>query len=183
MIEYIEKWDNMNITLKTDRLKLEPLGLKHLKTTHKYASDVENTKYMLNLPNDTIEQTREFLLQVENEWKKDRPRYYEFAIILDDIHIGAISIHFNDENTMGELAWILNKSYQGKGYALEAALCIKEYARTELKLNSLIAHCDYENEKSYKLMQKLGMKLVEVKDRCNHNGKKTKEYKYEILFN
>ena len=172
----------MNIVLKTERLILTPLGIKYLESTHKYASDIETTQYMLNLPNDTIKQTRNFLQQVEEEWKKDKPTYYEFAIILDNIHIGAISIHFNDDYTIGELAWILNKQYQKKGYALEAALCIKDYAKNTLKLHSICAHCDYNNKSSSNLMTKLGMVLVDEKYRQNHNGNKTKEYKYELIF-
>ena len=39
------------------KITLEPLGLKHLKTVHEYASDLENTRYMVHLPNETIEET------------------------------------------------------------------------------------------------------------------------------
>lgn len=37
--------------IKTDRLVLRPLSTNDLYTTHKYSSDVENTRYMINLPN------------------------------------------------------------------------------------------------------------------------------------
>lgn len=140
----------MNIILKTKRLVLKPLNTNYLESTHAYASDIETTKFMLNLPNDTIEETESFSLEVENEWLKDKPTYYEFAILLNNIHIGAISIHLNANYTVGELGWILNKNYHKNGYALEAALCIKEYAKSNLKLKSICAHCDYKNKNSAK---------------------------------
>lgn len=56
--------------IKTDRLILRPLDISDLATVHTYASDKENTTYMLWLPNDTIEQTKQFLNRVTNEWKK-----------------------------------------------------------------------------------------------------------------
>ena len=46
----------MKITTK--RLILRPHGTEYLETTHKYASDLENTKYMMALPSDSLEATR-----------------------------------------------------------------------------------------------------------------------------
>ena len=80
------------MTIKTERLLLRPLCLDDMKTVHEYASDLENTKYMLFLPNTTEQETITFLNSVEQEWQKTTPSFYEFAIVLDGIHIGAISI-------------------------------------------------------------------------------------------
>lgn len=43
---------------KTRRLLLAPLGPEFLETTHKYASDYENTKLMVHLPKDDLSETR-----------------------------------------------------------------------------------------------------------------------------
>lgn len=59
--------------IKTSRLLLCPLGTRFLESTHSYVSDIENTRYMVRLSNETIEETREFLLYCENEWKKEKP--------------------------------------------------------------------------------------------------------------
>lgn len=56
------------LTIKTERLTLKPLGMKYLETVHEYASDLENTKYMLFLPNESIEETKEFLQMADKEW-------------------------------------------------------------------------------------------------------------------
>lgn len=37
----------MSFVLKTERLVLRPLDIEDLDTVHEYASDVENTKYMI----------------------------------------------------------------------------------------------------------------------------------------
>ena len=145
--------------IKTDRLILRPLDSSDLATVHMYASDEENTTYMLWLPNDTIEQTKQFLNRVTNEWKKEVPNYYEFAIVFEGLQIGAISVMLNDSRNIGELGWILNKRYWKKGIAIEAALAIKDFALNVLKLQKLVAHCDYRNIASSNLMQKLGMTL------------------------
>lgn len=145
--------------LKTDRLTLRPLDISDLETVHAYASDEENTTYMFWLPNDTIEKTKYFLTNVTTEWKKINPNYYEFAIVFENLQIGAISVALNDVRNIGELGWIINKKYWKKGIALEAAFAIKDFAFNILKLQKVVAHCDYRNVSSYRLMQKIGMTL------------------------
>ncbi len=97
--------------IKTERLVLKPLGKSYLNSTIRYAMDYENTKYMCYLPDETVEEAEEFLTNVENEWKKEKPQFLEFAVIYDDEHIGAVSMYF--ENDAGELGWIIHKDHWG----------------------------------------------------------------------
>lgn len=149
----------MYYELKTERLLLRPLDISYLTTAHEYSSDVKNTKYMMFLPHQTIDETTEFLSRVTNEWKKELPSFYEFAIVLKEIHIGAVSVYLDEKREVGELGWILNKKYQKMGYALEAARAIKDFALNTLHLKKIIAQCDYRNTPSYRLMEKIGLKL------------------------
>ena len=88
--------------IKTERLTLVPMGMEFLETTHEYATDAENTRFMTMLPNESIEETISFLKGTEAEWKKEAPSFYEFAILLDGKHIGAISIYLNEDRSVGE---------------------------------------------------------------------------------
>ncbi len=153
--------------IKTDRLVLRPLDISDLETVHTYASDEENTTYMFRLPNYTIEETAQFLTDTTKEWKKDNPDFYEFAIVLNGLQIGAISIYLDDTRKVGELGWIINKKYWKKGIATEAAFAIKDFAINTLKVTKIIANCDYRNVGSYSLMKKIGLKLE------NDNGVRT----------
>lgn len=144
--------------IKTERLLLRPLDSSDLKTAHEYSSDVDNTKYMMWLPNQTVEETAAFLKRVTSEWKKEKPSFYEFAITVNNQHIGAISVYLDEKKEVGELGWILNKNYHKKGYAYEAALAIKDFALHTLRLKKIIAQCDYRNEPSHKLMEKIGLR-------------------------
>ncbi len=148
------------MTIHTSRLILVPLDPKYLVSTHAYANDIENTKYMVHLPNADIEETRSFLEEVYEEWQKENPVFYEFAILLGQEHIGAVSIYLNQENNEGELGWIINKKYWGRGYATEGASAIVKFAHEELDIRRFIAHCDSENISSYKVMEKLGLSLA-----------------------
>ena len=170
----------MYFELKTDRLILRPLNIKDVITVHAYASDVENTKYMIHLPNYTIEETSQFLNRVTDEWQKDAPSFYEFAITVNGKQIGAVSVSLNEQRTEGELGWILNKNYWGKGYATEAAMAVKDFAVDELKVSILVAHCDYRNTASCNVMKKLGLTLV--KDNGVRQYPKTSETARELMY-
>jgi len=143
--------------IKTERLVLEPLSLKYLDSTHEYASDQENTKYMIHLPNETLEETERFLRNVENEWESLEQRVFEYAIILNGKHIGAVSIWIEEDDETGSLGWILHKDYHGKGFATEAAMALRNIALSPdgFNLKKLIAHCDYRNTQSISVMEKL----------------------------
>lgn len=166
--------------INTERLVLKPLGKKYLKSTIEYAMDHENTKYMVHLPDETVEEAEEFLTNAENEWKKKKPDFLEFAIIYNDVHIGAVSVYF--ENDTGELGWIINKNYWGNGFACEAAKALIHYVKTEIKVCRFLAHCDTENVASYKVMEKLGMSRTgEWGGRRNRSASEDSlEYQYEL---
>ena len=166
--------------ISTEHLVLKPLGKKYLKSTILYAMDYENTKYMCHLPDETVEEVEDFLTNVENEWKKEQPKFLEFAIIYNDIHIGAVSVYF--ENDSGELGWIINKNYWRRGFAYEAARALINYIKTQTKISHFLAHCDTENIASYKVMEKLGMnKTGEWGGRRNKSASEDSlEYQYEM---
>lgn len=146
--------------IRTNRLLLVPLGPQYLVSAHQYSSDIENTKYMVYLPDTDISETESFLNRVHDEWQKPAPMVYEFAILLEQEHIGAVGIDINEDNTEGELGWIINKNHWGKGYAVEAARELLDFVVRERNIRKFIAHCDSENIGSYRVMEKLGMKLV-----------------------
>lgn len=170
----------MYYEIKTDRLVLRPLCLDDLETVHTYASDQENTLYMLWLPNDSLKETADFLQLVTREWEKDRPDYYEFAVVLDGLQIGAVSVYLDETRKTGELGWILHKKYWKKGIALEAALAVKDFAVNILKVTKVTANCDDRNASSYRLMEKLGLTLEN--DTGTRTYKKTSETAKELTY-
>lgn len=165
----------------TQRLVLTPLGTDHLSTANAYCLDRENAKYMCHLPKRDPEETLAFLKNVEVEWDKERPMFYEFAMIYQDRHIGAVSVYF--ENGIGELGWIVNKQYWGNGFAYEAADAVIRYFAANMGTTHFMAHCDTENIASRKLMEKLGMTRTGTNaGRRNRSAsRESLEYQYELV--
>lgn len=168
--------------MRTERLLLCPQGVEYLNSTHEYSSDAEHTKYMLHLPNKTIEETRDFLQKARDEWNKPEPEYFEFAIMLGNKHIGGICLYITQERTEGELGWIIHKDYQGFGYVPEAALALLDFGFEKLKLRKIYAQCDARNTASRRVMEKIGLQF-ERDDGIRYDkftGEKVKELMYSM---
>ena len=146
-----------NMTISTPRLTLRSVCLKDLEARHAYSSDPENTRFMMFLPNESIEETEAFIRESMAEMAKPEPNCYEFTIFLDGAQIGGIDIEMHGEG-QGTLGWILDKRYWGNGYAQEAARGLMDWARENLGVRRFIAYCDSENAASYRLMERLGMR-------------------------
>ena len=169
--------------LQTERLTLKPLGMEYLQTVNKYATDIENTRYMVRLPNENFEETKQFLRGTDAEWQKENPEFYQFAILLGDVHIGAVSVYLEEDFSSGELGWIIDKAYWGNGYAYEASKALVTMCVEDLRIHRFIAHCDSENMASQKVMEKLGMKLLEQYSgrRNRASDEVRKECRFELI--
>ncbi len=172
---------NKGIEINTARLQLKPQGLAYLATTNEYALDLENTKYMCYLPNKDEAETIAFLRNAEQEWAKEQPGFYEFVMLYEGQHVGAVSLSMEDG--AGELGWIVNKAYWRKGFAYEAANALIQYFMEHRNIKHFIAHCDTQNVASYKVMEKLGMtRTGEWGGRRNRSATEdSREYQYELV--
>ena len=57
-----------------------------------------------------------------------------------------------------ELGFVFNAAYQGKGYAMESTRALLNRAFLEWGARCIIAQCNPENEKSWRLLERLGMR-------------------------
>lgn len=170
------------ITLTTNRLTLKPLTTDFLHSTHTYASDPEHIRYMVEMPFHSLSETEAFLEKCTAQWNSEHPEFYEFAMLLDDIHIGAVSIYLFKHDTEGELGWLIHQDYQGKGYTTEAAREIMRFGFDDLGVKKIFAHCDSRNIGSAKIMEKLGLTL-ECADGVRRNygaGRDSVDLKYSL---
>lgn len=162
--------------LYTKRLTLVPLCPEHFETTCLYSMDSENTVMMCFLPCDDQKEVMDYLIKSDRQWKTDIPEYLDMAVVLDGEHIGAVSIEFLEDHTVGELGWIIRKDHWGNGYALESAKVFMDYCAERFQLRRFIAHCDSENIPSMRVMEKLGMNFREkYKGRKNRNSEELRE--------
>ena len=92
--------------------------------------------------------------------------------------IGPLIEEIEDKKFVG-VAWILDKEYWGKGYAVEGGRAAIKYAFDTTNTNSVIAQIRPNNIASIRTAEKLGMTPVDSYIKI-YNGKEMEHIIYEI---
>lgn len=144
----------MNI-VETNRLVIRRYKKEDGQDLYEYLSDPEVVRYE---PYEPF--TKEAALK-EAEKRADMDCFY--AVELKETHklIGNIYLEKGEFETW-EIGYVFNRHFQGKGYATEAAKALVDMAFSKWGARRLIAMCNPVNERSWKLMERLGMRRESV---------------------
>ena len=147
--------------IETERLYLRPFEDDDLEELHAFYSRPDVARYLYWEAKE-LEGTRESLIL-----KKKRTKLggADSAVILavilkeSNVLIGEVMIFLRStENRQGEIGFVFNPAYHGRGYATEAAKVALRLGFETAKLHRIYGRCDPRNTGSYKLMERLGMR-------------------------
>ena len=139
---------------QTERLVLAPVTIADAPDMFEYASNPENAYYVFET-NKSLQDTKDIIQKIfiENGLGK-------YGIFLNEKLIGTIYfLNLDDRNKSAELSYVLNKKFEGHGYATEAAIKLRDIFFTELEGERLYARHTFDNLKSMNLMARIGMKI------------------------
>lgn len=147
--------------LKTDRLILRPFEERDLDDLHAYRSNPEVCRYLYSEP-ATVEDSEQRLeksltmgeLTEEGQWLVLAVEWPERERVVGDVVLKWIS----EKDRQGELGYVFNSEFHGKGLAREAAEAMLKIGFDDFGLHRIIAQCDPRNEPSWRLMERLGMR-------------------------
>lgn len=145
--------------LETPHLVLREFGSGDWQAVHEYASDPEVVRYMLWGPN-TEKQSRNFVRKAISYQEEDPRRKFELAVVHshEDRLIGGCGIRVtNPEAREGDIGFILDRRFWGRGYGTEAAERLLRFGFGELGLHRIYATCDPRNVASARVLEKIGM--------------------------
>ncbi|WP_109831954.1 GNAT family N-acetyltransferase [Reichenbachiella versicolor] len=112
----------------------------------------------------TQKRTDEFIDKMKDQFAKNGFCYFAVDKLDDNEFIGFIGIseqNFEADFTpCVDIGWRLSQREWGKGYATEGAKRCLEYAFDEIGLDSVKSICPVTNERSERVMKKIGMKKV-----------------------
>lgn len=150
------------ITLKrTENLPSNRITLREFKLEdaenlfNNWGTDEKITKYMLwknyKTIDDAINSINYYIECYENNGT-----FRQYAIELNDTHelIGQISLTISKKHESAEIAYLLSKKHQRKGYMKEAINTLKKYLINELNCTRISAEVMVENTSSIKLLEK-----------------------------
>lgn len=145
----------------TKRLKLRPLMMSDLDDIYEYHRQPEVVRYMYWEPK-TRPETRAKLEQNMTQMQfTGEGSSLVLAVELPDIEkvIGEMTLFWRSEkHQQGEIGFVFNPAYHGRGYATEAAAAILSLGFDYLDLHRIYGRCDARNVSSYRLMERLGMR-------------------------
>ncbi len=137
--------------LTTERLLIRSFTKNDWKDLYEYLSDEKVIRYE---PYDVFSEE-----QCKHEAIRRSKNDDFLAVCLKDTNklIGNIYFSEQDFNTW-ELGYVFNHNYQGVGYATEGAKEVLREAFDHLGARRIVAMCNPENEASWKLLERLGMR-------------------------
>lgn len=145
-------------TLNTERLILRPMCVGDAADMFDYAQREDVTTYLLWSPHQSISYTREYLKYIETRY--DAGDFYDWAVIEKSSGrmIGTCGFtRIDTPNNAGEIGYVLNPEFHGKGYGTEAASEALRFGFDVIGLHRIEAKFMEGNVASLRVMDKLGM--------------------------
>ncbi len=105
-----------------------------------------------------------------------------FAIVLEGTVVGIINMLVNQAHETAEIGYSLEEKHWGKGITTEAVRAMLSWALRDVGLAKVSAEADVRNERSWRLMEKVGMTRDGI-SRSDHviHGVRTGMVWYSIL--
>lgn len=152
----------MPLPIKTKRLIIRNYEDRDLHDIMQYSSS--NDYWLLrNLDWHPQEEDTKKYWETQRDLRfEDDPQWLSLVIELKDqrkvIGNTGLGVIKSGECKQGTIGWLLGSVYQGKGYATEAARGLLSFGFKEMKLHRISARTGLDNTRSWRLMERLGMR-------------------------
>ena len=147
--------------LVTERLELRPLRLDDLDDLLVYHSRPDVTRYLYWEPRDRprmLEALRQRMrmssLSHEGDGLVLGAALRATGTVVGEVNLGWLS----EQHRQGEIGFVFNPAYHGRGLAGEAAQVMLRLGFADLGLHRIVGRCDARNGPSARLMERLGMR-------------------------
>jgi ribosomal-protein-alanine N-acetyltransferase len=142
--------------LRTERLLLRPFRASDVDDTLAYRDDEEFTRYLHWVPQPfTRRDAEEFVARNVLEPWETSPT---FAVVFEGRVVGSINLEVDATNQIAMLGYAITRGQWGKGLTPEAARVTMGWGFETFKLAKIWASTDLRNQRSWRVMEKLGMR-------------------------
>jgi ribosomal-protein-alanine N-acetyltransferase len=161
------------ITLETERLILRPYEEADLPEYHRLMSDRKNMYYLDDIATDTLEESKESLMQAIALNTCNKVRRFCVAIKETGKLIGACGYDITDETPVGRIGhmgWFILPEHQNRGYITDAAKRVLAFAFLEDNCVRITTGCYKDNIPTQRVMAKAGFRK-EAESNQWHDGR------------
>jgi len=153
----------MSVILETERLRLRKFTMADAPFVLELLNTPTWIKFIGDRDMKTLDQARSYLINGPLlSYAANGFGLYLVEFKNSGRPIGMCGLLKRDYLEYTDIGYALLPAYEGKGYALEIVAATMNYAFDELHLMHLAAITDTCNERSVKLLEKLGFKLTEL---------------------
>lgn len=148
-----------NVIFQTERLYARDFVREDADGVFEYAGDIESSGFQSFSP-ESYEDVVKFVESRLAEQIKPERSFYDLVLCLKDTDemVGAMGIYLDEDRRQAELGYNLKKRFWRQGYATEAAKGFLRFAFLGLDLHRVTSRCDDQNEASYRVMERIGMR-------------------------
>ncbi len=136
---------------------------------YEYAKRDEVTRYLLWDPHPNENYTHRYLSYLQSRYRAGD--FYDWAVVMRDTYkmIGTCGFtRFSIESNSAEVGYVLNPDFWGMGIAPEVVSKVLEFGFNELDLNRIEARYMVGNDRSRRVMEKVGMTFEGVNREAMH---------------
>lgn len=147
--------------IELDRLRLRPFQASDLADVYAYYQLPEVVKYLyVEIQSKEDVKTTLAKWQQHTELRAEGDRITLAVELRENKRVigETMLIWRSKADQQGELGFVFNPKYGGKGYATEASRAMLAIGFDEYDLHRIYARCDARNAPSYRLMERLGMR-------------------------
>lgn len=144
--------------LDTARLYLRKMNKTDSADMYEYSCREDVTRYLLWSPHPSEAYTAKYLAYLQSRYRAGD--FYDWAVVVreTDKMIGTCGFtRLNIDSNSAEIGYVLNPEYWGYGFAPEAVRAVMRFGFNELRLNRIEAKYMVGNERSVRVMEKVGM--------------------------
>lgn len=158
--------------IHTDRLLIRIVSEDDAKDFYEFCKDPKVCTYLTFNPYKNVFYTKRILNNMVNAYIHGSDANFSIVYKENNKVIGSISLHFLENENVGDVGYLLNSSYWNKGIMDEALKAFIEVAFSYYNLDYLTASFIKENIASERLLLKNGFKINEyIKNGLIKNNK------------
>ena len=176
----------MSLVIETQRLQLRKYEDRDSADILEYSSDTDfwlarNLDWAVSDEGvrEYWEGQRDVAATIDAKWLSLLVELKSEEKVIGNVGFGVVK---NGEHRQGSVGWLLGRQYQRQGLATEAVRALVTYCFTQLGLHRISARTGSENTRSWRLMERLGMRReAHLKESHTVNGEWCDEYIYAVL--
>ena len=147
------------VRLESERLVLRRFADSDLEPFLAYRNDPEVARYQ-SWDSYTEREATAMIEEMKSLQPGTPGEWFQFAIESKETGalLGDCALRVEEDGRQAEVGFTLAREHQGRGYASEAVSRLLDYAFGDLGLHRVFAITDQENEPSFTLLERLGMR-------------------------